>query len=104
MTSLLGTHFYLGPRQHEATAAVARRVGRLSCVEPVNIQRVDDAYDVGGLETVAVLKQDSRTVTGPPLRMQIAQMFGIERTLFSPLRFSGGWFSSQVWFVCRPRP
>jgi 2-polyprenyl-3-methyl-5-hydroxy-6-metoxy-1,4-benzoquinol methylase len=38
------------------------------------------------------------------LRMKIAQVFGIERTLFSPLRFSGGWFSSQVWFVCRPRP
>ena len=37
------------------------------------------------------------------LRMKIAQVLGIERTLFSPLQFSGGWFSSQVWFVCRPR-
>jgi hypothetical protein len=69
MTIPLGSQFYLGPtpamqRQQQALAAV----GRLSCVEPVNVQWVDGALDVGGLETIAVLKQDSRTVTRSPGR------------------------------------
>ena len=44
------------------------------------------------------------------LRLQLAtapracrRRIGIERMLFTPMGLSRGWFSSQVWFVCRPR-
>jgi len=36
------------------------------------------------------------------LRTAIAQQLVVERIRFSPAGFLGGWFSSQVWFVCRP--
>jgi SAM-dependent methyltransferase len=36
------------------------------------------------------------------LREQVRDHFAIERTVFSPLGFLGGWVSSQAWFVCRP--
>lgn len=36
------------------------------------------------------------------LEKRITTRFTIERRLFSPLGFLGGFFSSQVWFVCRP--
>jgi ubiquinone/menaquinone biosynthesis C-methylase UbiE len=36
-------------------------------------------------------------------RTRVAEVFGIERVLFTPMGLSRGWFSSQVWFVCRPR-
>jgi len=58
-----------------------------------------------------------RPVYGPPgseshshygfnwrrLRQRVAQSLLIERVAFSPLGFLGGWVSSQVWFICRPR-
>ncbi len=37
------------------------------------------------------------------LRERVKQSFAIERVHFSPLGFLGGWVSSQVWFVCKPR-
>jgi SAM-dependent methyltransferase len=37
------------------------------------------------------------------LRERVQAHLVIERTHFSPLGFFGGWVSSQVWFVCRPR-
>ena len=36
------------------------------------------------------------------LREQVRAHLTIERTVFSPLGFLGGWVSSQAWFVCRP--
>jgi len=36
------------------------------------------------------------------LRENVRNHFVIEQTLFSPLGFLGGLFSSQAWFVCRP--
>ena len=36
------------------------------------------------------------------LRERIRAHLTIERTLYSPLGFMGGWVSSQAWFVCRP--
>jgi SAM-dependent methyltransferase len=36
------------------------------------------------------------------LRGRVAQYLTIERTLFTPLGFLGGWASSQAYFVCRP--
>jgi SAM-dependent methyltransferase len=38
------------------------------------------------------------------LRERVRAHFAVEQTLFSPLGSSGGWVSSQAWFVCRPRP
>ena len=38
------------------------------------------------------------------LRSAIAEHLTIESTHFSPMGFSRGLASSQVWFVCRPRP
>jgi hypothetical protein len=37
------------------------------------------------------------------LEKRIATRFRVERRLFSPLGFLGGYFSSQAWFVCRRR-
>jgi 2-polyprenyl-3-methyl-5-hydroxy-6-metoxy-1,4-benzoquinol methylase len=37
------------------------------------------------------------------LRERVRAHLDIERTTFSPLTWLAGWFSSQVWFVCRPR-
>lgn len=37
------------------------------------------------------------------LRARIADELEIEKTEFSPWGWSGGWLSSQGWFVCRPR-
>jgi SAM-dependent methyltransferase len=36
------------------------------------------------------------------LRSRLEQSFTIDRMIFSPFDCLGGWFSSQVWFVCRP--
>jgi 2-polyprenyl-3-methyl-5-hydroxy-6-metoxy-1,4-benzoquinol methylase len=36
------------------------------------------------------------------MRERVGQHLTIEQTLFSPLPWSGGWFSSQVWFICKP--
>jgi 2-polyprenyl-3-methyl-5-hydroxy-6-metoxy-1,4-benzoquinol methylase len=38
------------------------------------------------------------------LRERVRQRFLIEKTLYSPLGFLCGYFSSQAWFVCRPLP
>jgi 2-polyprenyl-3-methyl-5-hydroxy-6-metoxy-1,4-benzoquinol methylase len=38
------------------------------------------------------------------LREGVTQYMRVERTLFSPVGFLGGWVSSQVYFVCRPQP
>jgi 2-polyprenyl-3-methyl-5-hydroxy-6-metoxy-1,4-benzoquinol methylase len=38
------------------------------------------------------------------LRVAVAERFHMQQTLFSPLGWLGGFFSSQVWFVCQPRP
>jgi SAM-dependent methyltransferase len=35
------------------------------------------------------------------LRERVRNHFRVERTLFSPLGYLGGWVSSQAWFVCR---
>ena len=37
------------------------------------------------------------------LRQKVSQTLVLERTLFSPMGWCGGWLSSQAWFVCRPR-
>jgi SAM-dependent methyltransferase len=37
------------------------------------------------------------------MRDRVRAHLEVERTLFSPLGFLGGWVSSQAWFVCRPR-
>jgi SAM-dependent methyltransferase len=37
------------------------------------------------------------------LRERVRANLIVERTVFSPLGFLGGWLSSQAWFVCRPR-
>ena len=36
------------------------------------------------------------------MRERVRSHLAIERTLFSPLGFLGGWVGSQAWFVCRP--
>jgi SAM-dependent methyltransferase len=38
------------------------------------------------------------------LRAKVRRFLHVERTHFTPLGFLGGWFDSQAWFVCRPRP
>jgi SAM-dependent methyltransferase len=38
------------------------------------------------------------------LAVRIEKAFAVERVCFSPLGWLGGCLSSQVWFVCRPRP
>ncbi|MEB3310530.1 MAG: class I SAM-dependent methyltransferase [Snowella sp.] len=35
------------------------------------------------------------------MRKSVEQYLVVEKTSFSPLGFLGGWFSSQVWFICR---
>ena len=37
------------------------------------------------------------------MRERVRTRLDVERTLFSPLGWFGGWLSSQAWFVCRPR-
>ncbi|MFO0810558.1 MAG: class I SAM-dependent methyltransferase [Gemmataceae bacterium] len=37
------------------------------------------------------------------LRERVRQYFEITATRFSPLGWLGGWFSSQVWFICVPK-
>ncbi|MCA1686168.1 MAG: class I SAM-dependent methyltransferase [Planctomycetia bacterium] len=37
------------------------------------------------------------------LRERVRDHLTVERTVFTPLGFLGGWVSSQAWFVCRPR-
>ena len=36
------------------------------------------------------------------MRERVREHLSVEQTLFSPLPWSGGWFSSQVWFICKP--
>ena len=68
MTVLLGTQFYAGSadamrRQEQAIDALLR----LRDVALVNLQWVDEVYERPEIETLAVLRQDSRTVTGLPV-------------------------------------
>lgn len=37
------------------------------------------------------------------LEASLDARFVVERRLFSPIRATGRWLNSQVWFVCRPR-
>jgi SAM-dependent methyltransferase len=37
------------------------------------------------------------------LRKRVAHHLTVERTLFTPLGFLGGWVSSQAYFVCHPK-
>lgn len=37
------------------------------------------------------------------MRVRVAHHFRIQRTLFSPVGFLGGWVSSQAWFVCQSK-
>jgi SAM-dependent methyltransferase len=37
------------------------------------------------------------------LRMRLQEQFEVKHTLFSPFGWLGGYFSSQAWFICRPR-
>jgi hypothetical protein len=69
LTLVLGTQFYAGDaealrRQQRAMDALLL----LHDVTPLNIQWVDEAYDRPELETVAVLRHDSRAVTGLAVR------------------------------------
>jgi len=36
-------------------------------------------------------------------RRQLNELFSVQRILFSPLGWLRGFFSSQVWFICKPR-
>ena len=36
------------------------------------------------------------------IRERVRAHFDVDRTVFTPLGFLGGWVSSQAWFVCRP--
>jgi SAM-dependent methyltransferase len=36
-------------------------------------------------------------------RRRLSESLIVERTRFSPFNLLDGWFSSQVWFICRPR-
>jgi hypothetical protein len=69
LTLVLGTQFYAGDadalrRQQRAMDALLRLRG----VTPLNIQWVDEVYERREIETVAVLRQDSRTITGLAVR------------------------------------
>jgi len=66
---LLGTQFYSGPadamrRQDEAADALVQLRG----ARAVNVQWVDEACERPGFETLRVLRQDSRSITGLPVR------------------------------------
>jgi hypothetical protein len=37
------------------------------------------------------------------MREQVSQHLSVERTVYSPVDFAGGWLSSQAWFICRPK-
>ena len=37
------------------------------------------------------------------LRLELEEYFRVEQILFSPLGWLRGFFSSQVWFICKPR-
>ena len=37
------------------------------------------------------------------LETLIQRVFTIDRRLYSPVRLTGSWLNSQVWFVCRKR-
>jgi hypothetical protein len=69
LTLVLGTQFYAGDAE-----ALRRQQGALDAllllrdVTPLNVQWVDDVYERRELETVAVLRQDSRTITGLAVR------------------------------------
>jgi hypothetical protein len=68
MTVLLGTQFYAGSadarrRQEQAIDALLR----LRDVALVNLQWVDEVYERPEIETLPVLRQDSRTVTRLPV-------------------------------------
>lgn len=65
MSLLVGTNFYAargdeGRRQDGAIRALRALPG----VERINVQWADDRFDVDGIETVAELRSDSRTVSG----------------------------------------
>jgi hypothetical protein len=69
LTLVLGTQFFAGDaealrRQQRALDAVLQ----LRDVTPLNVQWVDEVYERPELETLAVLRQDSRTVTGLAVR------------------------------------
>ena len=69
MTVLLGSQFYAGAldaarRQERALAALLRLRG----VTLLNVQWMDEAYERSEIETLPVLRRDSRTVTRLPVR------------------------------------
>lgn len=37
------------------------------------------------------------------LQQRVAHHLELERTLFTPMGFIGGWVSSQAWFICHPK-
>jgi hypothetical protein len=62
---LIGTHTYAAPggaAERQAACIVSLR--RLERAAIVNVQFADGAHHVDGVETLAVLRKDSRTVTG----------------------------------------
>jgi len=69
LTLVLGTQVYEGAPDAMArqTRAVEALVA-LRNVIPLNVQWADAPYEWSGLETIAVLRQDSATVTGLPMR------------------------------------
>jgi hypothetical protein len=69
LTIALGTQLYeggadAGRRQQRAVDALVRIRG----VTGLNLQWIDEVHEHPALETVAVLRQDSRTITGLPVR------------------------------------
>jgi hypothetical protein len=69
MSLLIGAQFYAGPpdaarRQEQAIEALLRLRG----VTRLNIQWVNEVYEHPAIETLAVLRHDSRTVTRLPVR------------------------------------
>jgi hypothetical protein len=61
----IGTQFYPADADSERRQARSRAsLLRLDGVVPVNLQFADEAYRPDGFRTLAVLRQDSKTVTG----------------------------------------
>jgi hypothetical protein len=74
----IGTCFYPARGDTERRQQRAREaLLELAGVTPVNLQFVDDEYRPAGLPTLAVLRQDARTITGANGRRQpiVSEMF-----------------------------
>ncbi|HET6736482.1 class I SAM-dependent methyltransferase [Mycobacterium sp.] len=97
----------------QSVRAIARRQGASS-------YQLQEKYPVGQALKMLFARRGTsidRPVYGEPpltghshfgfnwrhLRGRVSQHLKVERTLYTPLGFLGGWFSSQAYFVCRPK-